>query len=86
MEPQRHQEARTPRETAQETIEPSKCTERTHELMKHSDSWRGLPFIGWQPGMGRDLYELRNCPRCDSSLLRGVDTTRISYLPPELPA
>lgn len=65
---------------------PQQCTETTHELLKHSELWLRCLFVGWQPGLGRELYEMRNCPRCQSSLCRQVDLSSLRYHQPELPA
>lgn len=63
------------------------CTSVGHEALKRSDAlWATCHAVGWQPGLGSDLYEMRNCPRCGSSLLRQVDTSRLRYLPPSMAA
>lgn len=52
------------------------CTSASHELLKVSPLWEGLPFVGYQRSYvdGEDElrpdYECRNCTRCDSTLLR----------------
>ena len=41
-------------------------------LRADNEAWRGCAFGGIQPGGDGEVYELRHCPGCGSSLLRPI--------------
>lgn len=61
---------------------PVSCTERFHERLKASTkAWQEMPLRGFQPGFqAMDLYELRNCVRCGSTLARAVKIVKLQYV------
>lgn len=64
------------------------CQSAVHEAMKESDrEWRKCHYVGFQSDGQRDgtTYEMRNCPRCHSSLMRPAQVRVVRYLPSTLP-
>lgn len=61
---------------------PAACTERFHERLKASvKTWQEMPLRGFQPGFkATDLYELRNCVSCGSTLARAVKIVKLKYV------
>lgn len=72
----------TPAQPAAAPPPPAACTERFHDQLKASTkAWQEMPLRGFQPGFQpADLYELRNCPRCGSTLALPVDTAKLPYV------
>lgn len=59
------------------------CTEAEHESRKARPSrWKEALFVGYQSdGLPNGCsYELRNCPRCGSTLARRVEVLRVRYV------
>lgn len=54
-------------------VEPSKCTQTDHEIMKDLyDVWQELELVGYQLTKGDWAIECRNCRFCHSTLGRRV--------------
>lgn len=61
---------------------PAACTERFHERLKASTkAWREMALTGFMTGHpSTDLYELRSCGRCGSTLARAVKIVKLQYV------
>lgn len=59
--------------------EPS-CSTTFHDQLKASvRKWTRLHLVGYQSGVGAELYELRDCPVCGSSLCRKFTILKKGY-------
>lgn len=58
------------------------CSQRAHDRLKaDTAAWLALPFKGYQTGWpATNLYEMRLCSRCGSSLLRAVQVVEVKYV------
>lgn len=64
------------------------CTIADHESIKTSGpAWKACTSVGFQSYAGT-TYELRNCPRCGSTMNRAAEVVVVRYLdePPSAPA
>lgn len=67
---------------------PACCSESFHEQLKASTrDWLQLAHQGFQTGFPEtDLYELRTCKACDSTLARPVKILKLQYVSPRAAA
>lgn len=63
------------------------CSPKAHEAMKAGRKvWLSLRLVGYQPGLGTDLYEMRNCRACGSTLMRPVEVVKVRFVRDPQPA
>lgn len=72
----------TPLRQALAAPPPEACTELFHERLKASTkAWREMALTGFMTGHpSTDLYELRSCSRCGSTLARAVKIVKLKYV------
>ena len=58
------------------------CPQLSHDRLKASTkAWLQAPFVGYQTGFpSTDLYEVRLCPRCRTSLNRPMRIVSMRYV------
>lgn len=64
------------------------CPVAVHDRLKASTKgWLGCHFVGYQTGHpSTDLYEVRLCPTCGSSMLRALRIVTMRYVRMPRPA